>query len=405
MLEERTDKQGGDQSIDPDPPRLLRATCAPALSDYLAREIEDLGHRITKKDHTGVEMKGTMVDAMRLVLRLRTAYHLLQRFADLKAADADRMYEAAVRLPWERVIPHDGYISVVSHIQNETIRNTMFANVRLKDAIVDRMQQINGHRPDAGSNGDRTVVHLFWQKDFCRISLDLAGQKLSDRSYRRIPSKAPMRETIAAAVLARMEYDGSRPLVVPMCGSGTIAIEAALIATGRAPGLLRSNFGIKHLRTFDESAWKSERALAKKEKRSEKPAPIIASDLDPLAVSAAKKNAVTAGVDHLITFEVCDFADTTLPEQPGSIILHGEYGERLGVDEELEPTYGRIGDYLKQRCGGWQGWVFTSREFAGSVGLKTADRITFQHGGIECRLLKFDLYSGSRSDPGRSFDA
>ena len=225
MTQESDSLRHDDKEIDQDPLRLLRATCAPGLSGYLAGEIEALGHEITTKDHTGVEIKGTMVDAMRLVLRLRTAYHLLQRFADLKVADADQMYEAAVRLPWERVIPHDGYISVVSHIQNETIRNTMFANVRLKDAIVDRMQSVHGHRPDAGSNGDRTVIHLFWQNEFCRISIDLAGQKLSDRSYRRIPSKAPMRETIAAAVLAQMEYDGTRPLLVPMCGSGTIAIE------------------------------------------------------------------------------------------------------------------------------------------------------------------------------------
>ena len=397
MLQDSNTDTQDETGVDHDPSRLLRATCAPGLSGYLAGEITSLGYDITSKDHTGVEIKGNMADAMRLILRLRTAYHVLQRFADLKVSDADEMYEAAVRLPWERVIPHDGYISVVSHIQNETIRNTMFANVRLKDAIVDRMQSVHGHRPDAGSNGDRTVIHLFWQKDFCRISLDLAGQKLSDRSYRRLPSKAPMRETIAAAVLDQMGYDGTRPLLVPMCGSGTIAIEAALIATGRAPGLLRSNFGIKHLCNFDESAWKQARAAAKKEKRADKPAPIIASDNDPRAVSAAKKNAVTAGVDHLITFEVCDFAEGTLPEEPGSIILHGEYGERLGVDEELEPTYNRIGDYLKQSCGGWDGWVFTSREFAGSVGLKTAERITFQHGGIECRLLKFDLYAGTRA--------
>ena len=208
-----------------------------------------------------------------------------------------------------------------------------------------------------------------------------------------------MRESLAAAILIEDDYDGTRPLVVPMCGSGTIAIEAALMASGRAPGLLRSNFGVQHLKTFDEAMWNEERHAARKSARKASPAPIIVSDNDPKMVEAARKNAVTAGVDHLLDFHVCDFAETPFPnttEGPGTFILHGEYGERLGDPDQLEATYRRMGDFLKQECGGWDAYVFTSKQFAGSIGLKTSARIPFEHGSMDCRLLRYELYAGSR---------
>lgn len=379
---------------DQDPPRLLRATCAPGLSSWLEAELRALGHEPVNIEHTGVEIKATMAQSMKLALRLRTAFHLLQRFADLNARNADQMYEQAVRLPWERVLSPDGYVSVVSSVRNETIRNSMFANVRLKDAIVDRISQVEGRRPDAGPKNDQAVVHLFWHGDRCRVSLDLAGRKLSDRGYRKIPHLAPMRETIAAAILMETGYDGSRPLVVPMCGSGTIAIEAALMAAHRAPGLLRSRYGIQHLETFDEEAWRDIRAEAKRDAiKTTGIAPIIATDIDPSMVASAGRNARTAGVEHLIEFSTCDFADTPMPDAPGTIIMHGEYGLRLGDAKELARTYGRMGDFLKQRCAGWDGYVFTAREHAGRIGLKSAQRTPFDNAGIDCRLLRFELYS------------
>ena len=384
----------------PEPPRPLRFTCAPGLRPWLLEEAEALGFTIEDKDHTGIEVKGRMVDAMRAVLHLRTAYHVLQRFADVYANDPDELYEAATRLPWERVIPLDGYVSVDTVMPKGSPHNSMFVNMKIKDAIVDRINRERSTRPDSGPRTDRTVVHAYWTEGACRLSLSISGRKLSDRGYRKLPFKAPMRETIAAAVLMETNYDGTRPLVVPMCGSGTIAIEAALIASKRAPGLLRSAFGVQHLATFDSTAWQAERAAALALKTKTVPAIIVASDISEEAVEAARKNALTAGVDHLIDFHVCDFAETPMPTHEdggGTIILHGEYGERMGDRDELMTTYGRIGDFLKKDCGGWDAYVFTSREFSGAVGLKPAQRTPFEHGGIDCRLLRFELYQGSRT--------
>mgnify|MGYP002152719280 FL=1 len=378
------------------PTRKTRVTCAPGLAPYVKAELESLGFEILSMDRTGVEINATTADAMKLNLHLRTAFHVLQRFADIHCKDADELYSESTRLPWDRVIKPDGYISIVSTVRNESINNSMFPNMRLKDAIVDKLSKETGRRPDSGSSVEQAVINLHWVDDKARIYLNLSGRKLSDRGYRRIPCKAPMRETIAAAVLQEMQYDGSRPLVVPMCGSGTIGIEAALMAQNRAPGLLRGNFAFMHLLNPDLEEWGKQRLAAKKKATKNELAPIVMSDNDPECVEAARKNAVTAGVEHLIDFHVCDFAETPLPEETGDIILHGEYGKRLGDDSLIE-TYSRIGDYLKQQCAGWDGYVFTSgKPLMSAVGLKVAKRTPFFNAEFDCRLLRYELYVGSR---------
>lgn len=379
-----------------EPKRLHRVTCAPGLSLALETELVELGLPIDRRDHTGVELECTMAQAMSVLLHSRIAFHVLQRFGNLWAKDADGLYEGAVTLPWERVIPANGYVCVTSVVDNPTIRNSMFANVRLKDAIVDRIAERMGQRPDAGPRNDRAVVHLYWKQDEARVWLNLSGRKLSDRGYRRMPGAAPLRESIAAAMLQETGYDGSTPLVVPFCGSGTIAIEAALIATGRAPGLLRTNMGIEHLLTFDESTWGRARLAAKKVRQKSAPAPIIVSDLDEAMVDAARSNAITAGVDQLLSFHCCDFAQTPLPDTPGTIIMHGEYGERLDTSGDLVGEYRRIGDFLKQRCAGWDAWMFTDRQLVGEVGLKATNRTPYRNGEIDCRFAHYEVFAGSR---------
>jgi len=377
--------------------RKTRVTCAPSLAPYLKAELEQLGFDCLSMDKTGVETLATTTEAMQLNLRLRTAFHVLQRFADINCRNADELYSEAKRLPWDRVIDSAGFLSISSNVRNESITNSMFPNMRLKDAICDKLVQVGGKRPDAGSSTDGMVVNLHWVDNKARIYLNMTGRKLSDRGYRKMPFMAPMRETIAASVLMEMKYDGSRPLVVPMCGSGTIAIEAALMAKQRAPGLLRSNYSCNHWLHGDKNAWSQERADAKKLMVKDDPAPIIASDIEPEAIDASKKNAVTAGVDHLIDFHVCDFAETPMPEEVGDVVLHGEYGIRLGEDADLIQTYKRIGDFLKTDCSGWDGYVFTSgKPLIAAIGLKVSKRTPFINAEIDCRLLRYELYKGSK---------
>lgn len=383
----------------------IRVTCAPAIGPYLKQELETIGLGTESVSHTWIDLVGTLRDAMRLNLQLRTAFAVLFRLCDQPCGSPEELYELASSIAWEDIIPPDEYLTVASRVSHPSITNWTFANLKVKDAIVDRIAEHAGRRPDSGPERRGVVVNVYWEGPRCQIYLNTSGNKLSDRGYRRIPHTAPMAEALAAAALLAAGYTGDAPLVNPMCGSGTIAIEAALIAAHRAPGLLRANYGLMHTKWHDEAAWQALRREANKQRQRTQPraavphkaSAIIATDIDPKAVEAAKKNAKTAGVDHMIEFTVCDFAETRIPEPPGIILLNPEYGERLGDIRDLEKTYERIGDFFKQRCPGWAGFIFTGNmDLAKKVGLAASRRIPFFNAKIECRLLKYELYEGSR---------
>jgi 23S rRNA G2445 N2-methylase RlmL len=305
-------------------------------------------------------------------------------------------------IAWEQYIAEDGYLCVTSSVDNPTIRDSRFANVKVKDAIVDRIKEKRGQRPDSGPDKDRVVVNLYWKGDSCSLHFDTSGEPLSRRGYRKIPMTAPMQETLAAAVIKATGWNGTGHFVNPMCGSGTLAIEAAFIALNRAPGILRNNYGFMHIKGFNEVLWNDLRAQAKKDTKKTLRYEIVATDIRREAVEAAKNNAATAGVEHLIEFAVCDYSGTTVPDGKGVVILNPEYGERMGKIRELEVVYAGIGDFFKQKCRGYNGYIFTGNlDLAKNVGLRTKRRIPFFNGGIECRLLKYELYEGSRKNKGK----
>ena len=371
-------------------------TCGPGLAPWLEGELGDLGYARCGAHKGGVELEGTLVDAMRLNLHLRTAYNVLYLLKAFRCNGPDRLYREVGAIGWEDIISPAGYLSVVSRVDDPSIKNTMFANLKVKDAIVDRIYKHTRRRPDSGKDRHRVVVNLYWSKGRAWLYLNTSGVKLSDRGYRKMPYKAPLRESLAAGILMATGYEGQGPLVLPMCGSGTLAIEAALMGLARSPGLLRGNFAFMHVKGFAKDAWQQLRREARKEGSKSLGGRIIASDISEGAIEAARKNALTAGVDHLIDFDVCDFADTAAPEGEGIVLLNPEYGERLGQESELEGTYKRIGDWFKQSCTGYTGYIFTGNPaLAKKVGLRTSRRIEFYNGDIECRLLKYELYAGS----------
>ena len=397
--------------VDTDKKRLTRITTAPLLTPYLRAEVEALGFVVQDEDAVGVHVGATLGECARLCLHLRTGMHVMWLLKRFRCPSPKALYRHVASFPWEELIDRAGYFSVSSSVDNPKITNSMYPNLVVKDAIVDRISKQMGERPDSGPDKSKVVINLYWKGERAWLYLNVNGRRLADRGYRRMPHSAPMQETLAAGVLACAGYDGSQTLVNPMCGAGTIAIEAALIASGRAPGLLRSNFSFMHTKLFDEDSWKTMRIEAKKSgnrgirhgenggggggdgggKR------IIASDHDERAMYAARKNAATAGVEHLIEFVQCDFADTPIPEgEAGMIIMNPEYGNRLGEIEELTKTYGLIGDFFKKRCAGWSGFVFTgNRELAKKIGLRASRRVPFVNAKIDCRLLEYEMYAGS----------
>lgn len=373
-------------------------TCHKRIAPYLEQEVKELGFTIDETFITGVKLTGTMNDCIKLNLNLRCASQVLYSLQQFTAGNPDAIYNHLKHIAWESILPNPGYFSVTSNVNNPTINNSMFANLRVKDAIVDRLRDRRGTRPSTGAELTGTVIHLFWKNEDAAIFIDTSGDSLARHGYRKIPGLAPMLEGLAAATIFATKWNRQSPFINPMCGSGTLAIEAALIATNRRPGLFRTNYAFMHVQGYDETVYEKEDALLEEQIIDIPDLKIIATDYNPKAIDNAKKNAVAAGVSKLIDFAVCDFAETNVPlNENGIMMINPEYGERLGDIKELEATYSRIGDFMKQKCGGYFGYIFTGNmELAKKIGLKANRRIEFYNSTIDCRLLEYELYSGSK---------
>lgn len=374
-------------------------TCNKRLSPYLQQEVEELGFKPVRVFQTGVELLGTVTDTIPLNLNLRCASQILYSLKSFTAANPQELYENLVKIEWEKLIDFTGYFSVTSNVNNEHILTPLFANVKVKDAIVDRIKSVKNIRPNSGPDANKTVVHLYWQDDRAEIFLDTSGETLAKHSYRKLPGKAPMLEALAASTIMATHWDKKSTFINPMCGSGTLAIEAALLATDKSPGLFRMNYGFMHILGYDEQVFFVERRKLKDKAKKETSFKIIATDISADAVDIAQKNARTAGVEHLIDFAVCDFADTEVPEEGGIVMFNPEYGERLGTHTKLELTYKRIGDFLKQQCKGYRGYVFTGNpDLAKKIGLRASRKVEFYNGKLDCRLFEYELYEGTKRE-------
>ena len=363
------------------------------MTPYLRKEVEELGFKVDNERHAGLEITGTLNDCMKLNLCLSTAHRVHFLLKKFEAFNADQLHEKLVTIPWEEYIDKNGYVSVTSFISNKTIDNTQFAQLKVKDAIVDRIREETGTRPDSGPDLNHSVVFLFWKNEEAMIYLDTSGESISRRGYRVKNHTAPMQETLASTIVQASKWEQGQHFVNPMCGSGTIAIEAALKALNKPAGLLRPNYGIKHILGFDVGEWNSLRTDLKYQGNKDFEGRILATDHDRRAIQAAQKNAQTAGVDHLIEFKVCDFRETEIPYGDGVVVMNPPYGERIGHDQELESLYTAIGDFFKQDCSGKWGYVFTGNfDLAKKVGLRTNQRIELYNSTIECRLLEYELY-------------
>jgi putative N6-adenine-specific DNA methylase len=375
-------------------------TCKDRSVSYLEQEIRELGFFPVEISRTGIEILASLEECMDLNLHLRTASHVLYEIKSFYLRNADDIYRRFKAIPWEDYLDVDGYFSVNSVAENESITTPLIVNVKVKDAIVDRFRELKGRRPDSGSDFSGLVIQVYWKETQAIVYLNTSGETLAKHGYRKIPGKAPMMEALAAATIFATEWNTRVPFINPMCGSGTLAIEAALIASKRYPGLYRENYAFQHILGYTPDSF-----LAKKKKLESKVifdpgVVIVASDISLQAISFAQENAAFAGVDHMITFQTGDFAETEIPEKPrGVIMFNPEYGERLGELGELEETYKRMGDFMKQKCAGYRGYIFTGNmDLAKKVGLKASRRIEFWNGTIDCRLLKYDMYAGKGSE-------
>ncbi len=369
-------------------------TCAPHLPGYLADELRALGYPVKDTHPGGIITRGSFADCMELNLKLRTAYCVLYLLRQFRCGSPSALYKQTVQVPWENIIDPAEKLTVVSTVDTWSVDNSMFASVKTKDAIVDRISRKVSDRPDSSSDRSAVVINLYWHRDRAWLYLNTSGRKLSDRGYRKMPHKAPLRETLAAGILYAAGYTGNETLILPMCGSGTLAIEAGLIAQKKPAAVLRPDFGFKHTKLFDDDQWQNIRSQARKQiDKSAPKMPVIATDIDPEAVRSAVQNARTAGLEQVIKFDTCDFEQTKMPFGPGIIIINPEYGLRLGDTTKLEETYRRLGDFLKNCCKGKTAYIFSgNKSLTQHIRLKASRKIPFRNASVDCRLLEYRIY-------------
>ena len=401
-------------------------SCAKTLAPWTEKEVIALGYDVVDKSENYVVVNGALRDVLKLNLWLRTAQRVLVPLFRGQCRHVRELYDKVGSLDWENLIDADGYFTVFSAVHNNTVRDTRLPSLVVKDAVVDKIRMKLGRRPNSGGDYDRGAsVFLHWAGDTAIVYIDTSGAPLSKRGYRKIPGSAPMQETLAAACIDAMEWDGKAPFISPMCGSGTPAIEAALKAMNRAPGSLRAKFGFMGIKGYTqiikgESAPRSaprqrfgaspeqifkDMVLEAAEGERKDIPPIIATDISSDAIQNAQINAHAAGVFNHIKFEACDFADTNVQQfsewkgnaEDGSaarptVFFNPEYGIRLGDPEELKLLYDRIGQFLADKCRGMLGALITGNpDLARMVNLKYKHRIPFYNGPIDCRLFLYEL--------------
>jgi putative N6-adenine-specific DNA methylase len=367
------------------------ATAAKGLEDVLAEELLALGVHDLAPGTGGVHFRGSRIDGYRACLWLRTANRVLQPVGTFPCHSAEQLYEEMRNIPWETFLTPAMTLALDASVRDSVLTHSRFAALKGKDAIVDRLRDHFGQRPNVDPAAPDLPVNLHIHKNQCTVSLDLAGAGLHRRGYRLERTVAPLRETLAAGLILLSGWDGTTPFVDPMCGSGTLPIEAALIATRTAPGLSRS-FAFQKWPGFDAHGWQALRDEAHQLRRPAA-ASIFGADRDPRALVAARDNASRQPAAGCIVWDRTDFSRFVPPASPGTLLCNPPYGERLRDEGVLETLYGTIGDTLKQRWTGWTAWILTGNLAAAKrLGLKATRRIPLWNGPLECRLLKYELY-------------
>jgi putative N6-adenine-specific DNA methylase len=369
------------------------ATTAKGVEEVLAGELVRLGVAEVAIESGGVRFAGGMEAAYRANLWLRTASRVLMPLAEFACESPEELYQGVRTIPWTQYVTPSMTLAVDCNLRDSALTHSGFVALKTKDAIVDEVRDRCGTRPNIDTKDPDLRVNVRLFRNRCTLSLDCSGTPLDRRGYRLDRHEAPLKENLAAALVELSGWDGSVPFLDPMCGTGTIAIEAALKALRIPPGLLRAGFGFQRWPGFDRGLWERLIEEAREGMLAQLPAPVLGSDISHSAVAMANENARRAGVNELISLGRCEISELNPPPGPGILIFNPPYGKRLGEEEELKPLYKEIGDVMKKRCKGYTAYLFTGNlELAKSVGLKASRRIVLYNGPIECRLLKYEMY-------------
>jgi putative N6-adenine-specific DNA methylase len=372
------------------------ATTAKGVEPVLAKELKGLGVENLKTARGGVHFEGSMETLYRTNLWLRTANRVLMQLAVFPCPTPQILYQNARDIRWSDWISAQQTLAVDCNCRDSAITHSHYAAQKIKDAVVDQIRDSTGSRPNIETRNPDIRVNAHIANDTCVLSLDASGDGLHMRGYRRQTTDAPIRETLAAAIVELADWNSEGFFIDPMCGSGTILIEAALRALDYAPGLLRAgnrSFGFQRWRGFNQARWVQIVGEARNRIREKIPGRLLGYDLSRTAVDIAKKNISMACLTDRIRVARGNVLNLNPSGHTGVIVCNLPFGERSGDVEELAPLYKGFGDILKQRCTGYKAYLFTGNlKLAKSIGLRPSRRFALYNGPIECRLLEYELY-------------
>jgi len=373
------------------------ATTLEGLENVLAKELMAIGGNDVRTGKRAVYFSSDMDLVYKANLRLRTALRLLRPLKIFKADNEEELYDGIASIDWTEIFDVNKSFAIKTAVSGKIFTHSHFAALKCKDAIVDQFRDKFNERPDIETREPDLVFHVRIHRNQVTVSLDSSGIPLNKRGYRQADAAAPLNECLAAGMLLIAGYEGKRNFVDGMCGSGTICIEAALIANKIAPGLLREDFAFMHWKDFDAELYEViHNATVNRIKES--PHQIMGFEESMSTIKLARKAAQAAGVEEAINFRITDFFDEDPPAAPGILVMNPPYGERIKMTN-IELMYSEMGDKFKKAYPGYQAWLLSGNEEAmKSVGLRTFDTHHLINGKIPCRFSGYRIYSGKKSD-------
>ncbi|MCA1978580.1 MAG: THUMP domain-containing protein [Thiobacillus sp.] len=388
------------------PPASHFATCPRGLEALLVEELKAAGATVVRQLPAGVLFQADTVAEMRANLTSRIATRILRKVGYTRYRKEEHIYRAALDLPWPEWFDVKKTIAVKVGAQNAPLKSLNFITLKIKDAICDRFREETRARPSVDTEAPDVPVYAFFTPDAVTFYLDTSGEPLFKRGFKTEASAASIKENLAAGLVLLSGWEPGTPLLDPMCGAGTILLEAADIALNRVPGRAR-HFAFEHYRDFDAALWQRIKAEARAKEKPLKPLPLFGADRDRWVLDKAKNNLAAAGYADAIELKVSDALDLKAPTPVGTIITNPPYGERIGDAKDLAEWYPLLGDWLKQNFAGWEAWIISGDPLLPkAIGLKASRRIPLFNGQIETRFLLYKLIAGPmRTKPASTPDA
>jgi putative N6-adenine-specific DNA methylase len=369
------------------------ATCARGLEPVLARELRELQAGDVEPGRGGVAFRGDQALLYQANLWLRTTIRVLCPVLEAHVESPEQLYAAVQSVDWTRYMTPEHTLAVDCNVRDSHITHSHYAALKTKDAICDQFVEKAGSRPSVDVENPMIALNLHIYRDQAVLSLDSSGESLHKRGYRGKLVKAPLNEALAAGLVYLSDWNDTTPFADPLCGSGTLPIEAAWIALRRPPALTRRRFGFQGWLNYDIALWTELRDEARRRVGKTLAAPVAASDVRRDAIASARDCAKAAGIGHLVEFAQRDLRDFAPPQQgPGTIICNPPYGERIGEEQDLKALYRLLGEIFRTRCSGWTVCVFTGNPgLARHIGLPATAEVRLFNGKIPCKLIKYQI--------------